>query len=321
VPSNVGHGGLRPLLTDWGPNERTLLNLSRSRGPLAVRFAEGVLEPLLDCRVNGTYTYRPGRANQVEEQIIESEDELHAKMPAFGAKFEAALQDAGKLHVRMSVVGNYEANKAFTRKDLEGDCSRATHVASFVTVGAFRLFTLASNGASGSLGIPAADLGASAHSSEQSLNEAGDEAACDRATREDTEPPDACSTSLMLNLAGLDPPPTQSTGTPRAIFFGAAGGAIVTLGVASGIALHASSAQSAELAKSPYDRDPNARSSIQAQSTTANILFVGAGVLGIGAGVAAFTTHWKTGAATPVTATLAPWIDESGAGIGAHGSF
>jgi hypothetical protein len=82
-------------------------------------------------------------------------------------------------------------------------------------------------------------------------------------------------------------------GTPRWLFFSTLGTAAVSSGVAGYLALHAKAVSDREQAKNPYARDPEARSSIQTDSTIANVLFVAGALLGAGAGVLAFTTDWR----------------------------
>ena len=115
----------------------------------------------------------------------------------------------------------------------------------------------------------------------------------------------------------------HASGTPPWLFFTVAGGAVATLGVASGIALHAQGQQNQQLALDPFARDPSVRDSIRSQATIANVLFVGGGVLGAGAVVLAFVTQWKSTEQAPEPAAVAvtPWLGPMGGGMAAHGSF
>jgi hypothetical protein len=112
---------------------------------------------------------------------------------------------------------------------------------------------------------------------------------------------------------------TRGNGPPKWLFFSAAGGAVVALGVATGIAVHAKAQHDAQVALDSYARDPSVKSSISSQATVANGLFIAGGVLGIGATVLLFTTHWKSDSAPAVA--FAPWLSPSGAGLGSHGTF
>jgi hypothetical protein len=205
MAGTIAKAGTRPLLVDWGSSDRTLLNTSRTRGPLVVSVQDGAMEPLFECHVKGRYRYSAERSAQVQDEIIDNQDELHVKMPVFGARFAGDLARAGKLHVRMKVVGTFAADRAtFERDDLDGNCASATHVATYVTVGAFRLFVLSTGELKGDVALaPGAEVNAATRASEQSLNEAGEESACAKATVGDVEPPEGCSTSLQLVLAPI----------------------------------------------------------------------------------------------------------------------
>jgi hypothetical protein len=111
-----------------------------------------------------------------------------------------------------------------------------------------------------------------------------------------------------------------SKGLPKWIFFTVAGAAVASLAVASVIAIDAKSTENTELAKNPYSRSSDTRDSIRSEATTANVLFVAGGVLGIGAAVLGFTTSWKSEKPAPEIG-LSPWVGPGGKGLGAHGSF
>jgi hypothetical protein len=110
-----------------------------------------------------------------------------------------------------------------------------------------------------------------------------------------------------------------SAGTPKWIFFTLAASSVVALGIASGIAVHANDENNQQLALAQGDRTLEVQNSIKSQATAANFLFVGGGVLGVGALVLAFTTHWKS--ETSAGIAFAPWIAPEGGGIGARGAF
>jgi hypothetical protein len=110
-------------------------------------------------------------------------------------------------------------------------------------------------------------------------------------------------------------------GTSKWLFFAVAGTAAASLATASVIAVHASGQERAELAKDPFSRSSTTRDSIRAEATTANVLFVAGGVLGIGAAVLGFTTQWRTERPPATSFAIEPWFAPSGAGVGTHGSF
>jgi hypothetical protein len=108
--------------------------------------------------------------------------------------------------------------------------------------------------------------------------------------------------------------------TPKWMFFAASGGALAALGAATGIAVHAQSLEHQQLALDPYGRDPGVRDAVRSQATTANILFVTGGVLGIGAAVLGLTTRWRD-PRLDETATTTLWVTAYGGGGSIHGTF
>jgi hypothetical protein len=112
-----------------------------------------------------------------------------------------------------------------------------------------------------------------------------------------------------------------SRGLPKWMFFTVAGAAVASLAVASVIAIDAKSTENSELAKDPFSRSADTRDSIRSESTTANVLFVAGGVLGIGAAVLGFTTSWKSDKPASPAVGVNPWVGPGGMGLGAHGSF
>ncbi len=110
-----------------------------------------------------------------------------------------------------------------------------------------------------------------------------------------------------------------SAGTPKWISLTVAGVALAALATASGIALHADAESNQQQALDLYARDPGVKSSIQSQATVADVLFVGAGVLGAGAGVLAFTTRWKSEVGHAIAFT--PWLFANAGGVVGHGTF
>ncbi|MDB4997166.1 MAG: hypothetical protein JWM74_4598 [Myxococcaceae bacterium] len=113
------------------------------------------------------------------------------------------------------------------------------------------------------------------------------------------------------------------SGTPKWMFFAAAGGAVLTLGAGTFVAVHANGRASDENAKLPYARDPEVASSVKSEATIANVLFIAGGVLGAGAAVLAFTTKWKSEpeAAGAKAVQLVPWGGASAGGLTVRGGF
>ena len=126
---------------------------------------------------------------------------------------------------------------------------------------------------------------------------------------------------IEVALAPQEPAPLAGGGTPRWIFFGAAGAGVASLAIGSGLAFAAKSKSSAETAKDPLQRDPAERDRVRSLSTDANVFFIAGGLLALGAGVLAFTTDWGGAAAQPETIGIAPLVSPGFGGVAAAGRF
>jgi len=140
---------------------------------------------------------------------------LYANIPVYAAKFEATLRSAGELTVAMSMVGRYEASRtAVRRTDLAGECSRATHVITSLTAGAFEFYAGAEDGKSGGVGVLGVGAGAKSSHEHTTLNRAGKPEACDRASVRDSEPPDGCGALLRVEVAPIEGAPPVVAAVP-----------------------------------------------------------------------------------------------------------
>jgi hypothetical protein len=101
------------------------------------------------------------------------------------------------------------------------------------------------------------------------------------------------------------------TGTPRWLFYAAAGGAGAALAAGSVLAIRAEIDARGEHDKDPLLRDPATLDRIGRDRTTSAILFAAGAALGVTAGVLLFTTRWGEPGPRP-RAALAPW---AGAGV------
>jgi hypothetical protein len=111
-------------------------------------------------------------------------------------------------------------------------------------------------------------------------------------------------------------------GTPKWLFFTVAGVGAASLAAGAVVGLIGEAQQSQQLALDKFGgRSQSTQSSIQTEATITDILFVGGGVLGAGALLLAFTTHWKDQEPSPKAVSLFPWVTPSGGGMGAHVSF
>jgi hypothetical protein len=135
---------------------------------------------------------------------IRDADDLYANIPVYAAKFEAKLQKSGELNVAMTMVGRYSADRSSVRVDeLQGDCSRATHFVTALTVGAFEFFAGADAEIGGGVAVMNAGAGAHGTAKRETLNRDGDKAACENATDEDKRPPAQCGALIRVEVVPL----------------------------------------------------------------------------------------------------------------------
>ncbi|MEP7126524.1 MAG: OmpA family protein [Byssovorax sp.] len=189
-----------PLIVEWPDAARGRLEALLRRGVVAVHYSGCEMEVLGQCSAKGHYGYASFTPKKSNVKMRDA-DELYANIPAYAAKFEAALQKAGELNVSMTIVGRYEADRAGVRADdLEGQCAGATHFVNALTVGSFDFFAGAD--ASIGAGVAAGNAGAGAKSSSkrESLNQDGDAAACANSKRDDKEPPFGCGALIRVEV-------------------------------------------------------------------------------------------------------------------------
>jgi hypothetical protein len=182
-----------------------------------VRYVGCEMEVLRRCSASAGYDYAP--VTLKEDRIrIRDADELYANIPIYAAKFESKLATAGELNVEMSIVGSYEAAKAkIGLADLEGDCSRATHFVSAITVGAFDFTAGASAEIGAGVEVLGTGAGAESKAERETINRDGDRSQCRRATAQDDAPPDGCGALLRLEVSPiLRAEGTWASGDPAA---------------------------------------------------------------------------------------------------------
>lgn len=194
-------GADKPLIIEWPVSERVALEARIRRGLVAVRYVGCEMDVLSRCTVAGDYGYL-GTTRQKDGLTIKNEDDLYANVPVGAFKLAAKLAKAGQLEVDMTIVGRYESDKGeFGRADLSGECTGATHVITGITTGAFVLTTGASAEVGGGAEVSNIGAGAKSSANRETLNSAGDAAACESSTGEDERPPDNCGALLRIELA------------------------------------------------------------------------------------------------------------------------
>ncbi|MBL8717620.1 MAG: hypothetical protein JNL79_16660 [Myxococcales bacterium] len=166
-PPELGPGDLGQQMTvsvwlfGYDPIEaRQLSDKARSgKGLIAVRLDQGKLDVLQDCFVPGTYTYR---ALSMTEQslVLKSHDEAKATLPLTWGTFSGEFSQSSSLEIRYKSPGDYTADVP-PNVQLAGSCAGATHVVSYVTVGAFYTQSGAKANVGGSAALPGGGPGVS----------------------------------------------------------------------------------------------------------------------------------------------------------------
>lgn len=128
-----------PLLTEWSAAEKANLEVMLRSGAVVVAYSGCSMRLLPECRVPGAYRWlRTTPSRDLLE--INNEDELYAKLPLGAASLEAELSRAGNLSVETTVSGQIKLEGASVRDvPLVGECARATHVMTALSLGAFSL--------------------------------------------------------------------------------------------------------------------------------------------------------------------------------------
>ncbi|HQK19195.1 MAG TPA: hypothetical protein PLJ27_17165, partial [Polyangiaceae bacterium] len=203
---------MRPLIVEWPAADRASLEVLAQRGTVVVRYSGCEMEVLPRCKAPGVYRYVP-TTRKSERVVIQDEDELYANLPIGAAKLEGKLRRAGQLDVNMNVVGQYDAEqREVSQGMLEGDCRKATHYITGLTVGAFEFSaggtSEAGAGASG-LGV---GVGGETARRREILNSDGDVESCEKSSLEDDKPPAGCGGLLRLELAELSTAPQPIVG-------------------------------------------------------------------------------------------------------------
>ena len=202
----VSRSQARPLIVEWPAADSVALEAQAKKGLVFVRYEGCEMEVLRRCSAAGAYKYT-GTTRRDDEVSIRDQDELYANIPVHAAQLEATLRRAGELHVSMSMVGSYDADRGNVRKDeLQGDCSAATHVITGLTAGAFEFYADAQSTVGGGVAVLGAAAGVSGSTKHEPLNRAGDASRCAVATTKDGEPPEGCGALLRIEVVPLGEP-------------------------------------------------------------------------------------------------------------------
>lgn len=205
--AQVAKSVLRPLVLEWPATDRAALESRRSSGVVVVRYAGGEMELLPNCRATARYQF--ARVTPKEEGLVlRTNDELRAAMPIHSATLEGRLAKRERLDVKLTVVGLYATEpRAWRSTDLSGECARATHVVTELSVGAFEIVASATEGASAGVHVMGASAGASHEGHREVLNRDGRLDACSH----EGAPPAGCGALLRVELAPISVPAQSGT--------------------------------------------------------------------------------------------------------------
>lgn len=199
----VAKGHAEPLIVEWPSSVRAKLEALAHKGLVAVHWKGCELEVLPRCRVPGSYAWQP--ITRKEDRVsMRDQDELWANVPIGAGGLEGKLARAGALHVKMTIVGRWAADRDVVRADeLSGECPLATHVVSAMAAGAFDFWAGAEAEVGGGASIAGVGAGGKSTSSAEMINRDGDNNACLKSTNADKSPPDGCGALLRIELAKL----------------------------------------------------------------------------------------------------------------------
>jgi hypothetical protein len=204
----------RPLIVEWPSADRAALEAQSKRGLVAVRYLGCEMEILRQCQVGGRYGYTP-LTRKRDRVVIRDTDDLYAKVPLGAARLEGTLARAGALDVSMTIVGAFDADEPPARlTDAQGECSRATHVVTSMTVGAFQFYAGIESELGGSAGVLGAEAGARSKTHRELINEDGNDGACERSTGTDGTPPDGCGALLRVEVVPVLAPGAIAAAVP-----------------------------------------------------------------------------------------------------------
>jgi hypothetical protein len=198
---SVGASHDQPLVTEWPASYKARLEAMLQGGAVAVEYAGCELRIIDRCKLPGSYAWRKTTL-ATDTTDIRDEDELFAKLPLGAVALSGELKTSGSLHVQTTVSGQMQlVGKAADDATSGAECSRATHLVTALSVGAFKL--VAGGDVSGKAGAEAGTIGAhgATKQSKSILRAAGDPAACERATA--TEPNGECRSPIQIFLTPI----------------------------------------------------------------------------------------------------------------------
>ena len=125
------------LIAEWSPAEKANLEQALRRGTVVVERSGCGLRVLPGCTVGGSYAWQRTGPAQASVEITD-ERSLFERLPLSAAALQADLRQAGKLRLNTQVAGDYRLQQGAPVTS-EGECQRATHVVTAISVGASAL--------------------------------------------------------------------------------------------------------------------------------------------------------------------------------------
>lgn len=198
----------RPFVVNWAPTDRTALETQASDGPVVLAWNRetGEADVLGRCRLTADPYRFVGSSHARQTMKTTTDLELGTNFPFSGpVNLGAKLEQYGEINVEYHTIGELKLDVDTVHvDDLEGSCAGATHVVVALSVGAFRLFAGKRTSASASADVPmAAGVEAGGGKSSEGLDQGGDPAACEGASKSAAEPVDGCDSILAVELLAI----------------------------------------------------------------------------------------------------------------------
>lgn len=169
-------------------------------GLVAVRYRGCEMDVLTRCKIPGSYRWKSSSLAS-NALVIESADELYAKMPIGALSFEGHFARGEALRVAYTLSGRYSADRPTVGwdelKKLGDECATATHVVVGAIGGSYDFESVARSAVGGSAG---GFVGGDSSARRAILTSRGKADACAKSSAADTAPPHNCGAPLKIEL-------------------------------------------------------------------------------------------------------------------------
>ena len=191
----------QPLVTEWPASYKARLEALLHEGAIAVEYSGCDLRIIDRCKLAGSYAWNKTTLS-TDTTDIRDEDDLYAKLPLGAALLSGELKTSGALHVQTTVSGQMQlVGKAAEDATSGAECSRATHLVTALSIGAFKLMAGGDVSAGVGAEVGAAGVHGGGSRSQSIVRAAGDPASCERATKE--EPSPECRSPIQIFLTPI----------------------------------------------------------------------------------------------------------------------